>query len=66
MFKRSRMKWCFLTRKRGWMDGVYILDEIGARIWQLIEQFGDIALKLPTSCFMEYDVDAVHSQCSSG
>ena len=41
---------------RGLHDGVYILDDIGARIWQLINECGDKA-QVVTQLLKEYEVD---------
>ena len=43
---------------RGLDDGVYILDDIGARIWQLIIEHGTKA-RIASQLMLEYDVDEV-------
>lgn len=41
---------------RGLDDGVYVLDDIGARIWQLIVDDGYKA-KIVEQLLLDYDVD---------
>ncbi len=43
---------------RGLRDGVYVLDDIGARIWQLIVEYGNKS-QVANRLLREYDVDEV-------
>ncbi len=41
---------------RGLHDGVYVLDDIGARIWQLLVEFGD-KTQVTQQLLHEFEVD---------
>ena len=56
LFTQVNNELVLYDHNRGLHEGVYILDDIGARIWQLLVEYGNKEL-VTHQLRLEYDVD---------
>ena len=56
LFQELEGETMLVDPQRGIPHGVYVLDDIGARIWQLLAEHGDVATVVE-QLLTEYDVD---------